>query len=94
MSCTTRPAVSPVSPQEPPETVIAPVQAPEEPPEERPLKVAELTPYFSSGPLARALKAYHAGENDLAATIFDAYTLERTSDEAPVLSARFLDSWF
>ena len=90
VSCTTRPAVSPVSPQEPPETVIAPVQAPEEPPEERPLKVAELTPYFSSGPLARALKAYHAGENDLAATIFDAYTLERTSDEAPVLSARFL----
>jgi soluble lytic murein transglycosylase len=90
VGCTTQPAVSPAAPKEtqiPLETVPTPI-------EEAPLApnwtVSDLTPFFESGPLAEALKAYHEGKNDLAATIFDAYTLGRQGDEDRLRSARFL----
>lgn len=90
MSCTTQPAVSPAAPKEtqiPAETAPPPA---EEAPTAPQWSVSELTPYFDEGPLAEALEAFHAGKNDLAATIFDAFTLEREGEEERLLSARLL----
>lgn len=90
LSCAKRPAVSQATPQET-ELRAPPVQEPPEPkPSAPPLRVDALTPYFATGPLAEGLRAYHAGENDLAATIFDAFVLERESSDERVLSARML----
>ena len=88
--CTTRPAVSPATPKE---TQRSPEVLPSPTEEEAPPKsasVSDLTPFFPTGPLAKALEAYHEGKNDLAATIFDAFTLERDGEEERVLSARLL----
>lgn len=87
--CTKRseaPPSPPTSPApEPPE-----VQAPAPPPPAPVLTVDQLGPYFETGPLAEALDAYHAGENARAATIFEAYALDRDEGDERVLSASLL----
>jgi soluble lytic murein transglycosylase len=90
VSCTTQPAVSPAAPKETQIPAERALPATEEAPPAPRATVSELTPFFDEGPLAEALAAYHEGKNDLAATIFDAYTLERKGDEERVLSARLL----
>jgi soluble lytic murein transglycosylase len=89
VGCTKRSAPAP-SPAPSPGPDAAANLAPESPPPAPALTVDQLGPYFETGPLAAALDAYHAGENARAATIFDAYVLDRDQDDERIRSASLL----